>query len=61
IKGVCIVGHGSSNANAMKNAIRVAAQFAETKINDKIEKGLSSHRPRREPQPESVGAGSAPV
>jgi phosphate acyltransferase len=62
LKGVCIVGHGSSNATAMKNAIRVAAQFAETKINGKIEKGLGSHRPRREPPPaEGMGAGSAPV
>jgi glycerol-3-phosphate acyltransferase PlsX len=62
IKGVCIVGHGSSNSNALKNAIRVAAQFAETKINDKIEKGLGSLAPRREPPSESViGAGSAPV
>ena len=62
IKGICIVGHGSSNATAIKNAIRVAAQFAETRINDKIEKGLSSHRPRREPPPsDTIEAGSAPV
>jgi len=62
IKGVCTVGHGSSNANAMKNAIRVAAQFAETEINDKIEKGLRSQNPRREPPPaDQLGAGSAPV
>lgn len=62
IKGVCIVGHGSSNANAMKNAIRVAAQFAETRINDKIEKGLASITPRREPPPTSVmGATNVPV
>src|SRR6202167_3194881 len=27
IKGVCIITHGSSNANAIKNAIRVAAEF----------------------------------
>lgn len=44
IKGVCIVGHGSSNANAIKNAIRVAAQFAETKINAKIEQEISHKR-----------------
>lgn len=62
IKGVCIVGHGSSNANAMKNAIRVAAQFAETRINDKIEKGLGAHQPRREPSPSTeLGAGTIPV
>ena len=62
IKGVCIVGHGSSNATAMKNAIRVAAQFAETRTNDRIEKGLGSIRPRRELPPSPVlGAGSAPL
>ena len=30
VKGVCIITHGSSNANAMKNAIRVAAEFGES-------------------------------
>jgi glycerol-3-phosphate acyltransferase PlsX len=42
IKGVCIIGHGSSNANAIKNAIRVAAEFAERKINQKIEQEIAS-------------------
>ncbi len=37
VKGVVIIGHGSSNANAIKNAIRVAAEFVDTKINSKIE------------------------
>jgi glycerol-3-phosphate acyltransferase PlsX len=41
IKGVCIVGHGSSNNNALKNAIRVAAQFANSGINSKIEQELA--------------------
>src|SRR5277367_5797600 len=27
VKGVCLITHGSSNANAIKNAIRVAAEF----------------------------------
>ena len=40
IKGVAIVGHGSSNANAIKNAIRVACEFAESKLNEKIEAQL---------------------
>lgn len=62
IKGVCIVGHGSSNATALKNAIRVAAQFAETRINDRIEKGLSSHRPQRPaPAGNVLSAGPATV
>jgi glycerol-3-phosphate acyltransferase PlsX len=37
VKGVCIITHGRSNANAIKNAIRVAAEFAEGKINQRIE------------------------
>jgi len=44
VKGVCFITHGSSNGNAIKNAIRVAAEFAERKINDKIEKELAAIR-----------------
>ena len=44
LKGVCFITHGSSNANAIKNAIRVAAEFAERGINDTIEKELASLR-----------------
>jgi len=40
VKGVCIITHGSSNANAMKNTIRVAAEFAEGRINERIEDEL---------------------
>jgi glycerol-3-phosphate acyltransferase PlsX len=36
IKGVCIITHGRSNANAIKNAIRVAAELAEGRINERI-------------------------
>jgi phosphate acyltransferase len=41
VKGVCIICHGRSNANAIKNAIRVAADFAGNQINKKIEAELS--------------------
>jgi len=41
VKGVCIICHGRSNANAIKNAIRVAADFAERGINEKIERELA--------------------
>ncbi len=44
VKGVCFITHGSSNANAIKNAIRVAAEFAERRINSKIEKELAGIR-----------------
>jgi glycerol-3-phosphate acyltransferase PlsX len=37
VKGVCIICHGSSNANAIRNAIRVAAEFSSGQINKGIE------------------------
>jgi len=40
VKGVCIVCHGRSNANAIKNAIRVAAEFSRGQINHLIEREL---------------------
>jgi len=42
IKGVCIVSHGSSNANAIKNAIRVAMEFANSKLNHTIEERVAA-------------------
>jgi phosphate acyltransferase len=44
VKGVCFITHGSSNANAIKNALRVAAEFAERRIIDTIEKELAALR-----------------
>jgi glycerol-3-phosphate acyltransferase PlsX len=41
VRGVCVIGHGRSNANAMKNAIRVAAGLARARINERIEQELS--------------------
>jgi glycerol-3-phosphate acyltransferase PlsX len=41
VRGVCIICHGRSNANAIKNAIRVAAEFAAGKVNQKIEEELT--------------------
>jgi phosphate acyltransferase len=45
VKGVCFITHGSSNTNAIKNALRVAAEFADHKINSAIEKELAGIRP----------------
>lgn len=42
IKGVAIVCHGSSNANAIKNAIRVAAEFANSGLNQTIEQEIQA-------------------
>jgi len=44
VKGVCIITHGSSNTNAVKNAIRVAAEFAEARVNETIERELAGLR-----------------
>lgn len=40
VRGVCIICHGRSNANAVKNAVRVAAEFSQGKINQQIEDEL---------------------
>ena len=42
VRGVCIVGHGSSNEKAVMNGIRVAAEFAQAEVNSGIEAALSS-------------------
>ncbi len=41
VRGICIVGHGSSNDNAIRNGIRVAAEFAQTGLNRHIEEELA--------------------
>ena len=42
VKGVTIIGHGRSNPNAIKNAIRVAAELCRAGVNEKIEQELSA-------------------
>jgi glycerol-3-phosphate acyltransferase PlsX len=44
VKGVCIICHGRSNANAIKNAIRVAAEYARGRINERIEDELGASK-----------------
>jgi glycerol-3-phosphate acyltransferase PlsX len=50
VRGVCIIGHGSSNERAIMNGIRVTAEFAQAGINDRIEREFSQ-------QPEALAAG----
>jgi len=40
VRGGCIICHGRSNVNAIKNAIRVAAEFSGGDVNQKIEDEL---------------------
>lgn len=42
VRGVCIVGHGSSNERAIMNGIRVAAEFAAADVNTNIEASLAA-------------------
>lgn len=37
LKGVCIIGHGRSNPNAVKNAVRLAKNFVMSKVQDRIQ------------------------
>lgn len=40
VKKPCIISHGRSKARAIKNAIKVAKEFAQNRGIDKIEKGI---------------------
>ena len=50
VRGVCIIGHGSSNEVAIFNGIRVAMEFAKAGINTSIEQELAN-RPVRPAAP----------
>lgn len=41
VRGVCIITHGGSNATGIKNAIRVASEFAAGQVNEKIQQELA--------------------
>lgn len=45
INGVCIVGHGSGNAQAVKNAILMAGRVAEKQVNGKIIEAIAQLEP----------------
>jgi phosphate acyltransferase len=57
VRGICIIGHGSSNDNAMFNGIRVAHEFVRAGTNQRIEQEFA-HRSRRRPHgPGDAAAG----
>lgn len=41
INGVCIIGHGRSNAVAVKNAIKMAKDFVKNNVQEKIQAEIS--------------------
>jgi len=44
VRGACIIGHGSSDANAILNGIRVTAEFAGARVNDSIATAIQTRR-----------------
>ena len=42
VRGITVIGHGRSNPNAVKNAIRVAAELCRSRVNEKIDQELSA-------------------
>jgi phosphate acyltransferase len=42
IRGITVIGHGRSNPNAIKNAIRVSSELCRSRVNEKIEQELSA-------------------
>src|SRR5439155_20593101 len=43
VKGVCIISHGISDGKAIKNAVRIAADFASSNMNQRIEEELREY------------------
>jgi glycerol-3-phosphate acyltransferase PlsX len=43
VRGICIIGHGSSNDRAIFNGVRVAYEFAKAGTNERIEQEFAAH------------------
>jgi glycerol-3-phosphate acyltransferase PlsX len=56
VDGVVIIAHGRSNARAIKNAVRVAAESAEAGLVDVIKQGVQAHRAAQEAAQEASQA-----
>jgi len=54
VRGVCIVGHGSSNERAIMNGIRVAAEYAQAEITSQIETQLAAIAVKPIPAAEAI-------
>jgi glycerol-3-phosphate acyltransferase PlsX len=48
VRGCCVIGHGSSNAFAVKHGVRAAAEFFASGVNGRIESELRALAPRRQ-------------
>jgi len=41
LNGVCIIGHGRSNVNAVKSAVRLAQDFVVNRVQEKIQQAMA--------------------
>jgi glycerol-3-phosphate acyltransferase PlsX len=60
VRGVCVIGHGSSNDRAIFNGIRVAYEFAHAGTNERIEQEFL-RRPNRRPGTPGEDASDATI
>jgi glycerol-3-phosphate acyltransferase PlsX len=58
VRGICIIGHGSSNDRAIYNGIRVAYEFAKSGTIERIEQEFAS-RPKAAGSPANGGQAAA--
>jgi glycerol-3-phosphate acyltransferase PlsX len=56
VKGCCVIGHGRSNAHAIKHGIRTAAEFFTSGVNEGIAAELKSLGARKEAAPAGTTA-----
>ena len=54
VRGVCIIGHGSSDERAIMNGVRVAAEFVKAGVNDQVEAELAQRRTKADADSGSV-------
>lgn len=53
VNGICIIGHGSSSPIAIRNAIRVAVEALEDRLNDHIVEKVAALMPGNDTTPEA--------
>jgi len=59
VKGCVIICHGSSSAKAVKNAIRLAAEFSRQRLAERIQSSIAALRTHGTPAGEPDGARSS--
>jgi glycerol-3-phosphate acyltransferase PlsX len=48
VKKCCIIGHGRSSAKAIKNAIRLAAEFSRKRMSERIQESIAELHSREQ-------------